>query len=667
MSRKPHSTDAPAAEDPSPDSGAPGNAAPETGAPDRAAVLAAAEERYRVAGWGHGFFSVNPSGHLQVHPAGRGTPSIDLKELVDELAERGIGLPLLLRFSEVIQARVQELNEAFRRAIAEYDYRSPYRGVYPIKVNQDRYLVERLVEYGRPYHLGLEAGSKPELLAVMAMLDDPDALIICNGYKDEEYVETALLATKLGRHVILVAEKRSELRLIAELAAKTGVRPHVGARARLATPGAGHWQESGGERSKFGLSSRDLVWAVDFLRGEDLLDCFELLHFHIGSQIPTIRSVKDALREAVRVYVDLVKLGAPLGHLDVGGGLGVDYDGSGSEFPSSLNYSLQEYANDVVYGVKEICDPAAVPHPVLVSESGRATVAHHAALVVDVLDVSQASLAGQPEAPPEDAEGPLKQLFLTYQEIGKGSLLEAFHDAAAYRDQCLSLFHLGHLSLAHRGLAEEIFQAACTRILELSRRLQAVPEELAGLEHDLADTYYCNFSVFQSIPDSWAIDQVFPVMPIHRLDEEPSRHGVLVDITCDSDGKIDRFIDAESGGPKPILELHPFDGEPYYLGFFLVGAYQEILGDLHNLFGDTNMVTVSLDPEEGYHIDGVVEGDTVTDVLRYVRYSRRDLIGRVRRAAEAALKAKRLTLKESKALLEAYEAGLSGYTYLESE
>jgi len=632
---------------------------------DASSLIAAAGERYNVGGWGHGFFSVNPAGHMQVHPGGPGTPAIDLKELVDELAERGIGLPLLLRFSEVIQARVQELNEAFRHAIAEYDYGAPYRGVYPIKVNQDRFLVERLVEYGRPYHLGLEAGSKPELLAVMAMLDDEEALIVCNGYKDEEYVETALLACKLGRRVMLVAEKRSELRLIAEIAERTGVRPRIGARARLATPGSGHWQESGGERSKFGLSARDLVWAVDFLRQRQLLDCFQLLHFHIGSQIPTIRSVKDALREAVRVYVDLVKLGAPLGYLDVGGGLGVDYDGSGSDFPSSLNYSLQEYANDVVYGVKEICDPQQVPHPILVSESGRATVAHHAALVVDVLDVSELSVARPPEGPPEDAEEPLKQLFLTCQEIGKGSLLEAYHDASAYRDQCLSLFHLGHLSLAHRGLAEEIYQAACTRILELSRQLAAVPEELAGLEHALADTYYCNFSVFQSIPDSWAIDQVFPVMPIHRLDEAPSRHGVLVDITCDSDGKIDRFIDV--GGTKPVLALHPFDGEPYYLGVFLVGAYQEILGDLHNLFGDTNMVTVSLDPEEGYHIDGVVEGDTVTDVLRYVRYSRRDLIGRVRRATEAALKAKRMTLKESKALLEAYERGLSGYTYLESE
>ena len=629
---------------------------------------------YNVEGWGKGFFSVNGRGHVQVHPGGPGTAAVDLKALVDEVEERGIALPLLLRFSEIVGARVRHLSEAFGRAIEEYGYGGAYRGVYPIKVNQDRYLVERLVEYGRPYHLGLEAGSKPELLAVMAMCEDPEAIIVCNGYKDEEYVETALLACKLGRKVILVAEKPSELRLIVRLAEETGVRPHIGARAKLATRSAGYWQDSGGERSKFGLSARDLVEAVEYLRGAGLLDCFELLHFHIGSQIPTIRSVKDALREAARVYVDLVGLGAPLGYLDVGGGLGVDYDGSESDFPSSLNYSLQEYANDIVYGVKEVCDPAGVDHPTLVSESGRALVAHHAVLVLDTLDVARPQVGELPPEPPEGCELALRQLFDTYGEIGgtsaggrRSSLLESYHDATSYRDDCLSLFHLGHLSLAERALAEDLYRASCLEIWRRARELPQVPEELASLGHVLADTYFLNFSVFQSVPDSWAIDQLFPVVPIHRLDEEPTRRAVLADITCDSDGKIDRFIGP--GSVKPVLELHPFDGEPYRLGIFLVGAYQEILGDLHNLFGDTNTVTVSLDPgdEAGYHVDDVVEGDSVTDVLRYVHYSRKELVAKVRRAAEAAVKARRMTLSESKHLLRMYDQGLAGYTYLESE
>ncbi|HEX2165400.1 MAG TPA: biosynthetic arginine decarboxylase [Thermoanaerobaculia bacterium] len=631
-----------------------------------ASPIERALELYNVRGWGKGYFSVNERGNLVVHPQGPGTAAIDLKELVDEVRERGIGLPLLIRFSEIVQARVRELNEAFLGVIAEAGYRGTYRGVYPIKVNQDRYLVERLVEFGRPYHHGLEAGSKPELLAVMALLEDEEALIVCNGYKDEEYVETALLASKLGRRVILVAEKPSELKLIHRIAEATGVTPRIGIRARLSTPGAGHWQASGGDRSKFGFAARELVEAIESLRSLGRLDCFELLHFHLGSQVPSIRSIKDALREAVRIYVDLVGLGAPLAYLDVGGGLGVDYDGSQSDYPSSLNYTLQEYAADVVYGIKEICDEAEVAHPTIVSESGRATVAHHAALILDVLDVAELRLARIPQAPPEEAELPLKNLFDTYREVRAENLLESYHDAIANRDDCLSLFNLGYLSLTHRGLAENIFWATCDEIWRLAQELPQIPEELWGLEADLADTYFCNFSVFQSVPDSWAIDQLFPVLPIHRLDEEPSRRAVLADITCDSDGRIDRFI--EPGAVKRVLELHPFDGEPYFLGIFLVGAYQEILGDLHNLFGDTNIVQVSIDPDEDdYQIDHVVEGDSVTDVLAYVSYTRKDLVAQVRRATETALKAKRMTLEESKHLLRMYERGLAGYTYLESE
>jgi len=621
---------------------------------------------YNIRGWGNNYFTVNDRGHIAVHPNGPGTATIDLKELVDEVRERGIGLPLLFRFSEIIKARVVELNEAFARAIAEYGFKNEYRGVYPIKVNQDRFLVERLVEFGRPYHFGLEAGSKPELLAVMAMLEDEEALIICNGYKDEEYVETALLASKLGRHVVLVVEKPSELPLIQRISQRTGVRPRIGIRSRLSTRGSGHWEASGGDRSKFGLSGRDLLDAVAFLREANLLDSLELLHFHLGSQISSIRAVKDGLREAAQVYVNLVKMGAPLGYLDVGGGLGVDYDGSQTNFTSSLNYTLQEYANDVVFGVMDVCDFHEVAHPILVSESGRATVAHHAVLVMDVLGVSEFSVGKLPRKLSHDEEPSLRNLFDTYREVSRKNLLESYHDAVTARDECLTLFGLGHLTLENRGLAEDLFWAICQKVLKIVRSLPEVPEELEGLERALADTYFCNFSVFQSMPDSWAIDQLFPVVPIHRLAEEPSNRAVLADITCDSDGKIDHFIDRRD--VKDVLELHPFrSGEPYYLGAFLLGAYQEILGDLHNLFGDTNTVHVSLDPEEGYTIEGVVNGDTVTDVLRYVRYNRDDLVARVRRAAETALRAKRLTLEESRQLVRTYEEGLSGYTYLEQD
>ncbi|HEY3572051.1 MAG TPA: biosynthetic arginine decarboxylase [Thermoanaerobaculia bacterium] len=621
---------------------------------------------YNIRGWGNNFFSINSGGCMVVHPGGPGSPAIDLKELVDEVRERGISPPLLIRFSEIIKARVVQLNEAFAGAIAEYGYQGEYRGVYPIKVNQDRYLVERLVEYGRPYHFGLEAGSKPELLAVMAMLEDEEALIICNGYKDEEYIETALLASKLGRRVILVVEKPSELPLIHRMSEKMGVRPRIGIRSRLSARGAGHWEASGGDRSKFGLSGRDLLGAVTFLREHGLLDTFELLHFHLGSQISSIRSVKDGLREAAQVYVNLAEMGAPLRYLDVGGGLGVDYDGSQTNFTSSLNYTLQEYANDIVFGLMEVCDARGVPHPTIVSESGRATVAHHAVLIIDVLGVSEFEVGKLPRKPPADAELSLRHLFDTYREVSRKNLLESYHDATSYRDECLSLFNLGHLSLEHRGLAEDLYWATCQKILRIMRTLQQVPEEFEGLERQLADTYFCNFSVFQSVPDSWAIDQLFPVVPIHRLDEEPVSRAVLADITCDSDGKIDHFIDRRD--VKDVLELHDFHpGQPYYLGVFLVGAYQEILGDLHNLFGDTNTVHVALDPDEDYKIEGVVSGDTVSDVLRYVRYNRDDLVARVRRSAETALRAKRITLEESRLLLRRYEEGLSGYTYLEQD
>ncbi len=626
-------------------------------------TVADSAEVYGVKYWGNSYFSVNDAGNVQAHPAGPDGARIDLKELVDEVARRGIGLPLLIRFSDVLKSRIVELNETFKRAIAEYGYKGAYKGVYPIKVNQHRYVVEEIVQFGRPYHYGLEAGSKPELLAVMAMLDDEEALVVCNGYKDEEYIETALMASKLGRTVLIVVEKFSELALIAEVAKKVGVRPRIGIRVKLAAKGSGRWEASGGDRSKFGLSTREVVEAINFMRANDLLSCFELLHFHLGSQISAIRAVKNALREAGRFYVEVTKMGAPLKYFDAGGGLGVDYDGSQTNFASSMNYSTQEYANDIVFSLQEICDQGGVPHPTIVTESGRAVVAHHSMLVVDILGVGEFDVGKAPEKVGKDSSRVVKNLFETFKDVSRKNVLEAYHDALEYKEEALQLFNLGNLSLEERVVAEDIFWAICQKLLKQVRDMREVPEELEGLERALSDTYFCNFSMFQSLPDIWAIDQLFPIMPIHRLGEEPTRRAVLADITCDSDGKIDHFIDRRD--VKSVLELHPVNGHDYYLGIFLIGAYQEILGDLHNLFGNTNTVHVSLAAGGGYQIDHVVTGDTVTDVLKYVSYSREDMVARLRRFAELAVRASRMTLEETRSMLRMYEEGLAGYTYLE--
>lgn len=622
-------------------------------------------ETYNIRNWGNGYFGVNEQGNLSVTPAKPDERAIDMKELVEEVAKRGIGLPLLIRFSDILRSRVVELNEAFKTAIAENQYGGQYRGVYPIKVNQDRYLVEQIVKDGKPYHYGLEAGSKPELLAVMAMLDDDDALVICNGYKDEEYIDTALMATKLGKQVILVVEKLTELPLIAQVAKKSGVQPKIGIRAKLSSRGAGKWEASGGDRSKFGLSAREMLEAIRFMKENDILKGFELMHFHLGSQISAIRSLKEALREAGRFYVELVRAGAPLKYLDVGGGLGVDYDGTQTNFASSMNYSMQEYANDVVFAIGEICTAEKIPHPNIVSESGRAVVAHHSVLVVDVLGTGEFRVGKIPESLPADAPKLLVNLFETYRDVTRKNLLEAYHDAVEYKDECLQRFGLGAINLEQRVLAEDLFWATSQKILKLVREMDQVPEELDGLEKALSDTYFCNFSMFQSLPDSWAIDQLFPIAPIHRLKEEPQRRAVLADITCDSDGKIDQFIGKRD--VKPVLELHNLNGEDYYLGIFLVGAYQEILGDLHNLFGNTNTVYVTLGEGGGYMIDHVVEGDTVTEVLQYVQYNRDELLARARRTVENALRNKRISLEDSRLILRKYEEGLSGYTYLERD
>jgi arginine decarboxylase len=624
-------------------------------------TIADSAETYGIKSWSNGYFSINELGHVISHPQGIEAGSIDLKELVDEVARRGIGLPLLIRFSDILKSRVVDLHEAFRRAMTEYGYKGDYRGVYPIKVNQHRYVVEEITQFGRPYHYGLEAGSKPELLAVMGILDDEEALIVCNGYKDEEYIETALMCSKLGRKVLIVVEKFSELELTAN---KIGVKPRIGIRIKLASKGSGRWEGSGGDRSKFGLSTREVVEAVRFLRDADMLSCFELIHFHLGSQISAIRAIKNAMREAGRYFVELVKLGAPLKYFDAGGGLGVDYDGSQTNFASSMNYTLQEYANDLVFSLQEICDAAGVPPPTIVTESGRAVVAHHSMLVVNALGVGEFDVGKAPEKLPDDAPRVVRNLYDTWRDTSTKNVREAYHDALEYREEALSLYALGSISLTERVVAEDFFWAICQKILKLIREMREVPEEFEGLERTLSDTYFCNFSMFQSLPDIWAIDQLFPIMPIHRLTEEPTRRAVLADITCDSDGKIDHFIDRRD--VKNVLELHPLvSGDEYYLGVFLAGAYQEILGDLHNLFGNTNTVHVSLAPGGGYQIEHVVTGDTVTDVLKYVSYAREDLVARVRRFAEQAVRSSGMSLEETRSLLRMYEEGLSGYTYLE--
>lgn len=625
------------------------------------------EELYHIKDWGAPYFRINERGHVEVDPSGEGRHRIDLHDLVGDVERRGHSLPLLIRFSDILADRIRRLNEAFAKAIAQYDYDGAYRGVFPVKVCQQRHVVEEIVRYGRPYQYGLEAGSKPELLIVLATLKTPGALVICNGYKDSEYVETALLAQRLGQTPFIVIEKLGEIELVLQAAKKLGIRPLLGVRAKLTARGIGRWGDSAGDRAKFGLSAAEIMQVVDRLRAEGMLDCLKLLHFHIGSQISNISTLKNALREAGQFFVELAKLGAAMSYLDVGGGLGIDYDGSKTNFHASMNYSLDEYAADIVTAIQDACREAAIPYPTIVSESGRATSSHQSMLVFDVLGVSEIR-PKEPVKPETDAPRLLRDLYETYVGISERNLQEAYHDAAQFKEEALTLFSLGHLTLAQRATAEELFWACCKRILPLSRKMKFVPEELTHLEQDMATTYYCNFSVFQSAPDNWAIDQLFPIMPIHRLDEKPSSRGTLADLTCDSDGKIDDFIDIQD--VKHSLELHPFrEGESYKLGMFLNGAYQEILGNLHNLFGDTNTVHVHLDPddEKGYTLEHVVKGDTMREVLRYMQYDEEALVESIRRETERALREKRITIAEQRLLLRHYERSLAGYTYLWAE
>jgi arginine decarboxylase len=624
--------------------------------------IAEAGELYDVSRWGKGYFSVGQNGHLWVHPDKEPSRGLDLKELVDNLQLRGISLPLLIRFGEILQHRLGEMHGAFQTAITEQGYKGSYCCVYPIKVNQQRQVVEEVYKYGRPYRFGLEAGSKPELLAVLAIADN-ETPIVCNGFKDDEYIEMAMLAKKIGRQIIPVVEKYTELDLILKHSARVGVRPVIGLRIKLASRGSGRWKSSGGYRSKFGLTVTEGLRALEQLKALGMEDCLQLLHFHLGSQITNIRQIKAAVIEAARVYVELKRYGAGLNYMDVGGGLGIDYDGSQTDFESSVNYTLQEYANDVVHHIQNVCDEAEVAHPIIISESGRAVAAYHSVLVFNVLGVTGfGDTDTQPEIP-DDVEQPLIDLQETLKGLSNKNLLESFHDAQQALDSALNLFSLGYLPLQQRSMAESIYWQICRNIQKLGKQLDYFPEELEGLDGLLSDTYFCNFSLFQSMPDSWAVKQLFPIMPIHRLEQEPFRHGILGDISCDSDGKVDQFIDRRD--VKKTLPLHAFNGEPYYLGAFLVGAYQEILGDLHNLFGDTNAVHVRLDGNGSVVLEAVIRGDTVREVLDYVQFKTPALLEQFRTDVETAVREGRIGYEESGSLLRFYEEGLNGYTYLE--
>lgn len=629
-------------------------------------------ELYHVSAWGKGYFAINEAGHVVVRPDTQPSRQIDLYEVVEGLKERDLATPVVVRFSDILAHRLQHLHAAFAQAIAENDYHNGYAAVFPIKVNQQRLVVEEIYRYGKAFGFGLEVGSKPELLAVMAMTENaPDRLIVCNGFKDDSYIEAVTLATKLGRTIIPVVENFVELGLILKHSQTYQVRPRIGVRVKLSSEGSGRWSASAGDKSKFGLFLTEILELFEVLKARDMLDCLQLVHCHPGSQLQDIRRVKDAINELAHVYAELKLMGAGLKYIDVGGGLGVDYDGSGTNFSSSMNYTLNEYASDVVYRIASVCNARDIPHPMIVSESGRAIAAYHSVLIFDTLGCSALDrfrVTGHRE---EDYKGdeelpqPVQDLFDAYASVSERRLVECYHDALTAREQVLQMFNLGLVSLKIRGLAERLYWATCARIRDYCRKLERLPEELEDLQAILSDTYFCNFSVFQSLPDSWAIDQLFPIMPIHRLDERPTRTAVLADITCDSDGKIDHFVSLRD--VKRTLELHELrPKEKYYLAAFLVGAYQETLGDLHNLFGDTHVVHVRLHDEGGWWIEEIVKGDTANKVLEYMEYDVAELYPALARDCERAIRDGRMTVAETQLLKRFYERQLDGYAYLEA-
>jgi arginine decarboxylase len=620
---------------------------------------------YNIENWGDQYFSMNPSGNLTVHPRRGDGPGIDLTTVIDEIRSQNVELPVLIRFQDILRHRVVGLNEAFRKSIAEFGYKGRFMGVYPIKVNQMREVVEEIIDAGRPFEYGLEAGSKAELTAVVAMNTAPGALILCNGYKDYGFIKTALMSRKLGKNVIITIEKLTELYQVIAVARELGVVPAIGVRCKLYSKGSGKWESSGGENAKFGLTTPEILQAVKILRQEGLEDSFKLLHFHVGSQITNIKTVKDAVKEATRIYAKLRKMGLNLQFLDVGGGLAVDYDGSRTSFDSSMNYSLNEYVSDVVYSIQEICQSEEVPEPNIVTESGRAIVAHHSVLVVDVfgsIEVGTTPIAMEETSDEDDV---VKEMRYLSKHLTAKNAVEHYHDAVQRKDEALSMFKLGFLSLEDKAKVEHLFWQICKAIHKASSGLKYVPDEVEALSKHLADQYLCNFSVFQSMPDHWAIQHLFPIVPIHRLDEEPLRNATLVDITCDSDGKVSKFIDLRD--IKDTLRLHTLrPGEPYYLGFFLMGAYQDIMGDLHNLFGRVNEVHVFLDETEpgGYYIEEVIKGNNIAGVLSWIQYSATDLEKKMKEQIDAKVREGVIKPREGVELQNFYENVLHGYTYV---
>lgn len=621
------------------------------------------EELYNITGWGTSYFSINEKGHINVSPRKDGI-HIDLKELVDELSIRDVSTPMLIRFPDILDNRIEKVSNCFERASKEYDYEAQNYIIYPIKVNQMRPVVEEMVTHGKKFNLGLEAGSKPELHAVIAVDTDPESLVICNGYKDENYIELALLAQKMGKRIFLVVEKLNELYTIAKIAKQLKVRPNIGIRIKLASSGSGKWEESGGDASKFGLTSSELLEALHILEQKDMKDCLKLIHFHIGSQITKIRRIKTALREASQFYIQLHKMGFQIEYVDTGGGMGVDYDGTrSSNSESSVNYSVQEYVNDVVSTFVDAANKNHCPHPNIITETGRSLTAHHSVLVFEVLEKASLPEMDDNWEPEENAHELVKELYEIWDNLSQRSMLEPWHDAQQIREEALDLFSHGIVDLNTRAQIEKLYWSICREINAIASNMKHCPEEFRKLSKILADKYFCNFSLFQSLPDSWAIDQMFPIMPIQRLDEKPDREATLQDITCDSDGKIANFVTSRTD--THTLPLHSLrEKEPYYLAVFLVGAYQEILGDMHNLFGDTSAVHISVN-DKGYTIDKIIDGETVAEVLDYVQYEPKKLVRALETWVSRSIKQGKISLDEGKEFLSNYRSGLYGYTYLE--
>ena len=615
-------------------------------------------ELYNINGWGLKYFSINDKGHVAVTPR-EGSASVDLKELMDELQVRDVTSPVLLRFPDILDNRIEKISKCFQQAADEYGYTAKNFIIYPIKVNQMRQVVEEIVSHGKKFNIGLEAGSKPELHAVLAINTDENSLIICNGYKDENYVELALLAQKMGRRIFLVVEKLNELRLIADISKRLKIRPNIGIRIKLASSGSGKWEESGGDGSKFGLNSSELLEALDFLEKAKMTDCLKLIHFHIGSQITKIRRIKNALKEASQFYVQLQNMGFHVEFVDIGGGLGVDYDGTrSSSSESSMNYSIQEYVNDSVSALVDACAKNNLPQPNIITESGRSLTAHHSVLVFEVLETTSLPIWDEKEELGENPHELVDELYKIWDNMNQPRLLESWHDALQIREEALDLFGLGLLDLRTRAQIEQLFWSVAREVNEIASDMKHAPEELRKISKLLPDKYFCNFSLFQSLPDSWSIDQLFPIMPISRLDERPDRTATIQDITCDSDGKINNFI--SSHGANSHLAVHALNNkEPYYIVVFLVGAYQEILGDMHNLFGDTNAVHVSV-YKDRYEIDQVIDGETVAEVLDYVQFSPKKLVRSVETWVTSSMKAGIITPEEGREFLSNYRSGLYG-------